>query len=205
MEQEIKLEKALSPTQVTALALGSIVGWGCFVLPGDMFLPQAGPLGTLLGFLAGAILISFVGVCYSYMIKYAPVAGGAFTYAYVGYGPTASFICGWSLVIGYIAIVMIDIAALSLIFRFLFPGVFEFGELYTIAGWKVYVGEVLLMFAGTAIFGWLNLPQYQHGRQTAAHTGLHAHLRHYCFLLWGRNDRYGQRHQPHALFCGKQE
>ena len=156
MEQEIKLEKALSPTQVTALALGSIVGWGCFVLPGDMFLPQAGPLGTLLGFLAGAILISFVGVCYSYMIKYAPVAGGAFTYAYVGYGPTASFICGWSLVIGYIAIVMIDIAALSLIFRFLFPGVFEFGELYTIAGWKVYVGEVLLMFAGTAIFGWLN-------------------------------------------------
>lgn len=30
MEQEIKLEKALSPTQVTALALGSIVGWGCF-------------------------------------------------------------------------------------------------------------------------------------------------------------------------------
>ena len=116
MEQEIKLEKALSPTQVTALALGSIVGWGCFVLPGDMFLPQAGPLGTLLGFLAGAILISFVGVCYSYMIKYAPVAGGAFTYAYVGYGPTASFICGWSLVIGYIAIVMIDIAALSLIF-----------------------------------------------------------------------------------------
>lgn len=156
MEQEIKLEKALSPTQVTALALGSIVGWGCFVLPGDMFLPQAGPLGTLLGFLAGAILISFVGVCYSYMIKYAPVAGGAFTYAYVGYGPTASFICGWSLVIGYIAIVMIDIAALSLIFRFLFPGVFEFGELYTIAGWKVYVGGVLLMFAGTAIFGWLN-------------------------------------------------
>ena len=77
MEQEIKLEKALSPTQVTALALGSIVGWGCFVLPGDMFLPQAGPLGTLLGFLAGAILISFVGVCYSYMIKYAPDAGGA--------------------------------------------------------------------------------------------------------------------------------
>ncbi len=153
---EAKLTKSLSPMQVCALALGSIVGWGCFVLPGDMFLPSAGPLGTLLGFLAGAILISFVGVCYSYMVKYAPVAGGAFTYAYIGFGPTASFICGWALVIGYIAIVMIDIAALSLIFRFLFPGVFEFGELYTIAGWKVYVGEVLLMTAGTIVFGWLN-------------------------------------------------
>lgn len=60
---EAKLTKSLSPMQVCALALGSIVGWGCFVLPGDMFLPSAGPLGTLLGFLAGAILISFVGVC----------------------------------------------------------------------------------------------------------------------------------------------
>lgn len=156
MSEEIKLEKSLSPIQVCALALGSIVGWGCFVLPGDMFLPQAGPLGTLIGFLIGAFLISFVGVCYSYMIKYAPVAGGAFAYAYIGFGPTAAFICGWALVIGYIAIVMIDIAALSLIFRFLFPGVFEFGELYTIAGWKVYMGEVLLMTAGTLGFGYLN-------------------------------------------------
>lgn len=142
--------------QVCALALGSIVGWGCFVLPGDMFLPQAGPLGTLIGFLVGAFLISFVAVCYSYMVKYAPVAGGAFAYAYIGFGPTAAFICGWALVIGYIAIVMIDIAALSLIFRFLFPGVFEFGELYSIAGWKVYLGEVMLMTAGTLGFGYLN-------------------------------------------------
>lgn len=54
MSEQVKLEKSLSPLQVCALALGSIVGWGCFVLPGDMFLPQAGPVGTLLGFFVGA-------------------------------------------------------------------------------------------------------------------------------------------------------
>ena len=122
-----------------------------------MFLPQAGPLGTLLGFFIGACLISFVAVCLSYMVKYAPVAGGAFAYAYIGFGPTAAFVCGWALVIGYIAIVAIDIAALSVIFRFLFPGVFEFGELYDIAGWTVYSGEVILAFMLTfgilALFG----------------------------------------------------
>ena len=121
-----------------------------------MFLPQAGPLGTLLGFFIGACLISFVAVCLSYMVKYAPVAGGAFAYAYIGFGPTAAFVCGWALVIGYIAIVAIDIAALSVIFRFLFPGVFEFGELYDIAGWTVYSGEVILMTAGTLFFGYIN-------------------------------------------------
>ncbi len=156
MSEQVKLEKTLSPMQVCALALGSIVGWGCFVLPGDMFLPKAGPLGTLYGFMIGAFLICFVAVCLSYMIKYAPVAGGAFAYAYIGFGPTAAFVCGWALVIGYIAIVAIDIAALSVIFRFLFPGIFEFGPLYAIAGWQVYTGEVLLMTAGTLIFGWIN-------------------------------------------------
>lgn len=153
---DVRLEKSLTPMQVCALALGSIVGWGCFVLPGDSFLPNAGPMGTLLGFFVGASLICFVAICLSYMIRYAPVAGGAFAYAYIGFGPTAAFICGWALVIGYIAIVAIDIAALSVIFRFLFPGIFEFGELYTLAGWKVYTGEVLLMTAGTLIFGWIN-------------------------------------------------
>ena len=53
MSEQVKLEKSLSPLQVYALALGSIVGWGCFVLPGDMFLSQAGPVGTLLGFFVG--------------------------------------------------------------------------------------------------------------------------------------------------------
>ncbi len=117
-QEQLELNKSLSPAQVWALALGSIVGWGCFVLPGDMFLPQAGIMGTLIGFAVGAFLICFVAVCYSYMIKYVPVAGGAFAYAYVGFGPTAAFVCGWALVLGYIAIIGIDVAALALIFRF---------------------------------------------------------------------------------------
>ena len=82
-----------------------------------------------------------------------PCCWRAFAYAYIGFGPRAAFVCGWALVIGYLAIVAIDIAALSVIFRFLFPGVFEFGELYSIAGWTVYSGEVILMTAGTLFFG----------------------------------------------------
>lgn len=156
MSEQVKLERTLSPLQVCALALGSIVGWGCFVLPGDMFLPQAGPLGTLLGFAIGAFLISFVAMAYSYMIKYAPVAGGEFAWAYIGFGPVAAFICGWALIIGYIAIIAINISALALICRFLLPGFLNFGELYTIAGWKVYAGEVILMSIAVLAFGIMN-------------------------------------------------
>ena len=155
MSEQVKLEKSLSPLQVCALALGSIVGWGCFVLPGDMFLPQAGPVGTLLGFFVGACLISFVAVCLSYMVKYAPVAGGAFAYAYIGFGPRAAFVCGWALVIGYLAIVAIDIAALSVIFRLMTAGTLFFGYInYRGIG---FAGALQLILAFMLTFGILAL------------------------------------------------
>lgn len=154
--QHTSLEKTLSPMQVWALALGSIVGWGCFVLPGDSFLPNLGPYAALIGFAIGALLLCFVAIAYSYMIQYAPVAGGEYAYAYIGYGPTNAFICGWALVLGYLSIIAINISALALLCRFLIPGVFEVGELYSIAGWKIYSGEVVLMICAVLFFGMLN-------------------------------------------------
>ncbi len=154
--QRGRLQKSLKPSQVWALALGSIVGWGCFVLPGDSFLPNCGPMAALIGFAAGAILLSFVALCYSYMIEYCPVSGGEYAYAYIGYGPTPAFICGWGLALGYISIIGINISAFSLLFRFLMPGTFDWGNLYAIAGWQVNLGEVFLMLAVTTFFGVLN-------------------------------------------------
>ena len=52
-----KFKRSMRPLDVWALALGAIIGWGCFVLPGNAFLPKAGPLGTALGMLIGASLI----------------------------------------------------------------------------------------------------------------------------------------------------
>ena len=81
-----ELKKTMSPAEVWALAVGAIIGWGCFVLPGTRFLPDAGPLGTCLAFLIGGGLLCTVALCYSILIKVYPVAGGSFTYAYVGFG-----------------------------------------------------------------------------------------------------------------------
>ena len=150
------LDKSLSPWQVGALALGCIVGWGCFVLPGISFLPNAGPLATLIAFAIGGLVMSVVALSYSHMIEHYPVAGGEFAYAYAGFGPTAAFICGWALVLGYLSIVAINASAIALLGRFLMPGVFEFGYLYTIAGWDVYLGEVLLMSGAVLLFGLMN-------------------------------------------------
>ena len=55
-----ELKKTMSPAEVWALAVGAIIGWGCFVLPGTRFLPDAGPLGTCLAFLIGGGLLCTV-------------------------------------------------------------------------------------------------------------------------------------------------
>ena len=52
MTTSVSLAPALKPLQVGALALGCIIGFGCFVLPGDL-LATAGPLGASLGVLLG--------------------------------------------------------------------------------------------------------------------------------------------------------
>ena len=51
LEQRDSLDSTLKPHWVWAIALGSAIGWGAFVLPTD-WLATAGPLGTALGLIA---------------------------------------------------------------------------------------------------------------------------------------------------------
>ena len=60
MKQVTNLKKNLSPVNVWALALGSIIGWGAFVIPGNTILVNAGPLGTLFAIVA-LIYLAFAG------------------------------------------------------------------------------------------------------------------------------------------------
>ena len=59
----------LSPLGAWALAFGCAVGWGAFVMPGTTFLPIAGPLGTVIGIGAGALIMLLIGVNYHYLMK----------------------------------------------------------------------------------------------------------------------------------------
>ncbi len=42
------LKRHLSMFAVWGLSFGYAVGWGAFVMPGATFLPDAGPLGTVI-------------------------------------------------------------------------------------------------------------------------------------------------------------
>ncbi len=150
------LKKSLKPVHVGALALGAVIGWGNFILPEVTFLPRSGVLGSSLGFIISGILISFIVVAYGYMIERVPVAGGEFSYGYAGFGTKGGFVCGWAILLGYIAITCANLMGIALVFRALAPGLLTRGELYVVAGWPVYMGELLFLIAIILLFTYTN-------------------------------------------------
>ena len=156
-KQQGKLKKNMSPLNVWGLALGAIIGWGCFVLPGNAFLPKAGPLGTTLGMLIGGLLILIIALSYGYLIIKYPQSGGEFIYTKNTMGKTNAFICGWSMILAYWSLIPLNATALALISRNLFPGIIQKGLLYEVAGWDVYLGEVIVASAFIIIMGLLNI------------------------------------------------
>ena len=156
MEQD-KLEKKLSPINVWSLALGCIIGWGAFVMPGNTFLGKAGPLGTAIAMGAAALIMIIIAYNYNFMINKYPVAGGEFTYTQRAFGERHAFICSWFLGLSYLAIVPLNATALALIGRNLMNNVFQIGFHYSIAGYDIYLGEIILAVAALLLFAFLSI------------------------------------------------
>lgn len=150
------LEKTLKPHWVWAIALGSSIGWGAFVQPTN-WMKEAGPLGVIIGFSIGAVLMMLIAVSYGILIKEFPVSGGEFAYAFISLGRTHAFICGWFLTLGYICIVALNASAFSLMFKYTVPSLVNHFELYQIAGWDVYLVEVLIASFALFVFAYFNI------------------------------------------------
>ncbi|WP_205856589.1 APC family permease [Phytoactinopolyspora endophytica] len=155
-EQRMELSRTFKPSWIWAVALGSAVGWGAFVLPTD-WMVTAGPLGAILGFLIGGLLMLLIAVSYGTLIRTFPVSGGEFAYTLSAFGRNHAVLCGWFLTLGYICIVALNASALALLARYVLPEVAERGKLYEVAGWDVYLGEVLIASAALLIFAVLNV------------------------------------------------
>ena len=148
---EGRFDRYVSPLAAWALAFGCAVGWGAFMMPGNTFLPTAGPIGTVIGIVIGGIIMIVIGFNYHYMINLYPDAGGAFTYAKKEFGYDHGFLCAWFLILSYVAIMWANATALPLLFRKIFGSTFQFGFHYTLAGFDIWFGEVMLAIASILI------------------------------------------------------
>lgn len=158
---QVTMAKKLRPIDIWGLALGAMIGFGCFILPGISFLPKGGPIGSILGFIIGAAMILFIAVSYAYLIARFPISGGEYIYTYASFGKIPAFMCGWFLLIAYWCLVPMNATAVGLIGRYFFPGTVQGKLLYNVAGWNVYSGEIILALLAILIVGLINLKGVQ--------------------------------------------
>ena len=136
-----------------ALAFGCSVGWGSFVMPGTTFLPIAGPVGSAIGLVAGGLVMLILALNYHYLMNRYPDGGGTYTYTRACFGYDHGFVSAWFLLLTYMAILWANATALPLIARTIFGGLFQFGFDYEIAGFHIYMGEIMLASGSVVVAG----------------------------------------------------
>ncbi|SHG91978.1 MULTISPECIES: APC family permease [Virgibacillus] len=151
------MKTTLNRFDILSLVLGSIIGWGAFTLPGIKFLPESGVINTTIGLLLGGFAIIFIQKGYHIMMQQHAEDGGGFSYTFKNLGKMHGFIVGWSLILCYLSIVPLNATAFVLIVKILFGTNVEWFYLYDIAGYPVYLSEVLIASMVLILFAILNI------------------------------------------------
>src|SRR6202521_6228920 len=137
-----------------ALAFGVMVGTAWLVVMDDI-LQRGGPLGALLGFTAGALMLLPIGYVYGHLVRAIPDAAGEAAYVAQFFPPSVSFATGWMVFLSYFLTCPFEGLAAGRIAGYLFPSL-NTHELYRLGGYPVYLPHVLLGLAITIPLTWVN-------------------------------------------------
>lgn len=109
IEQEIKnepgdgrkggLNKVLGVRDLVSMGIAAVVGAGIFSTIGSAAF-YGGP-GISLLFIITAVTCGFSALCYAEFASRVPIAGSAYTYAYISFGEVIAWIIGWALILEY--------------------------------------------------------------------------------------------------------
>jgi amino acid transporter len=93
------LKKILNVRDLTFMGIAAVVGAGIFSTIGKAAF-DGGP-GISFLFILTAVTCGFSALCYAEFASRVPIAGSAYTYAYVTFGEIIAWIIGWALILEY--------------------------------------------------------------------------------------------------------
>ena len=148
------LARKLRLVDYFALGFGVMVGTAWLVVMDDI-LRRGGPLGAILGFTGGALVLLPIGYVYGKLVVAIPDAAGEVAYTARFFPKYVSFITGWMLFLGYFLTCPFEALAAGRITGYLFPSLNTM-ELYRLGGHPVYLPHIVLGLLITVAFTWLN-------------------------------------------------
>src|SRR6266478_1074472 len=148
------LARQLRITDYFALAFGTMIGAGWLVLMDD-WLGRSGPLGAILGFAIGGLLLLPVGYVYGQWVQRLPDAAGEAAYTAQVFPPIVSYFTGWMMLLAYFIVCPWEAVALGKLAAYIFPGL-DTMELYRVAGHPVFLPRLLVGLGLTVFLAYLN-------------------------------------------------
>ena len=148
------LARKLSLWNYFALGFGTMIGTGWVVLMDD-WLGRGGPLGAMLGFALGGILLLPVGYIYGQWVRRLPDAAGEAAYTAEVFPPFVGYLTGWIMLLAYLIVCPWEAVAVGKLAAYLFPQL-DAIELYRVAGVPVFLPRLLLGLLLTLFLGYLN-------------------------------------------------
>lgn len=148
------LARKLTLWNYFALGFGTMIGTGWVVLMDD-WLGRGGPMGAMLGFALGGLLLLPVGYTYGQWVKRLPDAAGEAAYTAQVFPRAVSNVTGWIMFLAYFIVCPWEAVAVGKLAAYLYPSLDTF-ELYRVAGQPVFLPRLLVGLLVTGFLCWLN-------------------------------------------------
>ena len=178
------------------LGFGVMVGTAWLVVMDDI-LNRGGPLGAILGFTAGALILLPIGFVYGQLVRTIPDAAGEAAYVARFFPPVVSFATGWMMFLSYFLTCPFEALAAGRITGYLFPSLNTI-ELYRVGGYPVYLPHLLLGVTLTVLLTGLNYRGIQASARVSKTTTFTFLSLVIVFALAGA--RHGSASNFHPLF-----
>ena len=117
-----QLKKTIGFWVGTSIVVGTVIGSGIFMRPGDVLELSGNSTMALLAWLIGGLITLASGLTIAEVSTRIPKTGGLYVYMEEVYGKVWGFLCGWVQTLVYGPAVM---GALSLYFGLLVAGIFN--------------------------------------------------------------------------------
>ena len=149
-----QLARKLRVGDYFSLGWGTMVGVGWLVVMDDWLL-RGGPMGAVLAFVIGGVVLLPIGIVYGHLVGAMPDAAGEIAYTAAVFPRSISFATGWTMLLAYYIVCPWEAVAIGRIAGYLFPALNTI-ELYRVGGKPVFLPHLVMGLGLTALITLLN-------------------------------------------------
>ncbi|MBW6460641.1 MAG: amino acid permease [Bacteroidales bacterium] len=165
MKQEGQFRKSLNLFDATAIAMGSMIGSGIFIVSADIARNVGAPGWLLVVWIIAAVMTIMAAASYGELSGMMPRSGGVYVYLREAYSPLFGFLYGWTLFLviqtGIIAAVGMAFAKFSGV---IIPWISEANVLFEAGPVKIHT-TLLVTIASILFLTWINTLGIREGKR----------------------------------------